>query len=89
MNYRMGEVTNSHFRNRRFFCISGQWYFSTRENLKSGPFSDKEGAEIELMFFLKHVNEGGIYAPIALDRATVPSHCFSGVICSDVGTLEI
>ncbi|MFT5691953.1 MAG: hypothetical protein ACI92E_001284 [Oceanicoccus sp.] len=79
MNYRMGEVTNNHFRNRRFFCISGEWYFSTRENLKVGPFPDKEEAEIELMFFLRHVDEGGIYAVMAPERAAASLHSFSSV----------
>ncbi len=75
MQYRIGEVTNNNFRNRRFFCISGEWYFSTRENLHVGPFFDKEEAEIELMFFLRHVNEGGIYANIASEQRVFSVHC--------------
>lgn len=80
MKYRIGEVTNSHFRNERFFCISGEWYFSTRENLKVGPFADREQSEIELMFFLRHVDEGGIYAAIAPQTNTVSPYGYSSTI---------
>lgn len=62
MHYRIGEEVSEHCRADRFFCISGQWYFATRENLQVGPFTQKEEAEIELMFYLRHLNEGGIYA---------------------------
>lgn len=43
-----------HIRNNRYFMISGQWYFSTRENLQIGPFSSFDEAEIELGYFLNH-----------------------------------
>ncbi len=62
MEIRCGESGNTHFRTARFFCISGDWYFSTRENLQVGPFSNRDEAEGELMLFLRHVNEGGIFA---------------------------
>jgi hypothetical protein len=42
-------------------------------------FPDKEEAEIELMFFLRHVDEGGIYAVMAPERAAASLHSFSSV----------
>lgn len=62
MQFRSGEVVATQFRTKRYFCISGEWYFSSRENLQLGPFPSLDDAEIELMLFLRHVNEGGIYA---------------------------
>lgn len=61
MQYRQGEDQGTHFRSDRFFCISGEWYFSTREAPQVGPFSDKEDAKAELMIYLRHTMEGGIY----------------------------
>jgi|ADIF01.1.fsa_nt_gi hypothetical protein len=66
MDYRNGETTNTHFRAKRFFCISGLWYFATRENLQVGPFAQQDDAELELIFFLRHLNEGGIYAKASM-----------------------
>lgn len=61
---RSGEGESPHFRTGRYYCISGEWFFSTRENLHIGPFDDRLDAEIELMFFLRHLGEGGIYTDI-------------------------
>ena len=62
MQYRNGETTGTFFRTDRFYCICGEWFFSTRENLQIGPFANKGDAEAELMLFLRHAGEGGIYA---------------------------
>ena len=62
MQCRRGEVENTHFRIDRYFCISGEWFFSTRENLQIGPFANKEDAQVELMLFLRHLREGGVFA---------------------------
>ena len=62
MEYRAGEAGTENSRTPRYFCISGQWYFSSRENLQMGPFPSLDDAEMELLMFLRHVNEGGIYA---------------------------
>ncbi len=51
-------------RTERYFCISGQWFFATREMLQVGPFASREDAEVALMLFLRHVGEGGIYADL-------------------------
>lgn len=62
MDYRAGETGTGNSRTPRYFCISGQWYFSSRENLQMGPFPSMDDAEMELLMFLRHVDEGGIYA---------------------------
>ena len=62
MDCRAGEAGTKNSRTPRYFCISGQWYFSSRENLQMGPFSSLDDAEMELLMFLRHVGEGGIYA---------------------------
>ncbi len=59
---RSGEGINTRFRTERYFCICGEWFFSTRENLQIGPFQNRDDAEVELMFVLRHLGEGGIYA---------------------------
>ncbi|MGK0499569.1 MAG: hypothetical protein ACJAYG_001211 [Oceanicoccus sp.] len=58
---REGEQGAGHTRAARFFCISGEWFFSTREDLKIGPFSNQDEAQIGLALYLSHVDEGGIY----------------------------
>ena len=62
MQWRAGETVEGTSRAPRFFCIFDQWYFSTRENLQVGPFPSLDDAELELLIFLRHVDEGGIYA---------------------------
>ena len=59
---RNGEAEARHIRANRYFCISGQWFFSTREYLQVGPFLTKDDATIELSFFLRHRDEWGGYA---------------------------
>lgn len=61
MQYRQGEQSGMFFRSDRFFCISGEWYFSTRESPQVGPFTLKSDAEAELMIYLRHTVEGGIF----------------------------
>ena len=46
------EPTNR-FRTSRYFCVSGDWYFSTRENKDFGPFSSREHAEVALSRYLE------------------------------------
>lgn len=62
MQCRSGEVANAHGRTDRYFCISGEWFFSTRENLQIGPFLTYDAAEVEMIMFLRHMQEGGINA---------------------------
>lgn len=62
MQYREGETQAIPYRVGRFYCIGEQWYFSCRENLQVGPFISLEMAENGLQNFLRHVDEGGIFA---------------------------
>ena len=41
------------FRTDRFFLVSGQWYFSTRENRDFGPFQNRSEAENKLIQYLE------------------------------------
>ena len=41
------------FRTSRYFCISGEWYFSTRENKDFGPYVNREHAEMALSRYLE------------------------------------
>lgn len=49
---RTGEPGPVPFRSSRFFCVRGQWYFTTREGFDSGPFASRERAETGLRRFL-------------------------------------
>ena len=61
MEYRTGEFTNSSIRTDRYYRVCSEWFFSTREKVAIGPFASRDEAEAELMLFLRHINEGGIY----------------------------
>ena len=41
------------FRTSRYFCVSGDWYFTTRENKDLGPFLSREHAEMALSRYLE------------------------------------
>lgn len=61
MQCRRGENVNSNPRTSRYYSVCGEWFFSTREKVSIGPFASREEAEGELMLFLRHIGEGGIY----------------------------
>lgn len=63
MQYRRGEsASKTWYRSDRLFCLNGQWFFSTRENINMGPFASRAEAEIELAQFIRHVSDGrGLY----------------------------
>jgi hypothetical protein len=50
---RAGENGNVPNRANRFFNVSGEWYFSTREGAPMGPFDDRREAEQGLFDFLE------------------------------------
>jgi len=50
---RAGESGNVPSRASRFFSVSGEWYFSTREGAPMGPFDDRREAEQGLFDFLE------------------------------------
>lgn len=41
------------FRNERYFCTNGEWYFETRNGGQYGPYSSKKEMEAELLLFLR------------------------------------
>jgi hypothetical protein len=43
----------SYFRTDRFFRVSGEWYFTTRENEDFGPFATHQQAENSLARYLE------------------------------------
>ena len=50
---RAGELGGVPHRANRFFAVSGEWYFSTREGAPMGPFDDRREAEQGLFDFLE------------------------------------
>ncbi len=61
MTCRAGEEDKTHFRTDRYYCIDGKWYFTTREKIEMGPFDTHKDAESELMLYMRHSEEGGLY----------------------------
>ena len=68
MTCRAGENDRTWFRNERFLCINGEWYFLTRENTQEGPFDTKREAEMELMLFLRHANDDMYSAAVSSEH---------------------
>jgi hypothetical protein len=66
MNNRSGEKAKSWFRSERFYSVSGDWYFTTREAMELGPFPSRKDAEAELMLFMRQANNN-----------TLPSNAFT------------
>ncbi len=60
MKCRQGETEAHKVRSKRFYSINDDWYFSTRENLQVGPFTDRESAEDALHLFLNLIHEDKI-----------------------------
>ena len=52
-NIRKGETAAYPFRSERIFNANGGWYFSTREEMEVGPFSDRPEAHAALLEFLR------------------------------------
>ena len=50
---RAGEMNEVPPRRNRFFVVSGDWYFKTREGAPMGPFDDRREAEQGLCDFLE------------------------------------
>ena len=57
MVVRVGETNKTWFRGERFLCISGLWYFVTREFTQEGPFDNRSEAELELILYIRHTND--------------------------------
>ncbi len=45
------------FRSNRFFSVGEKWYFSTREGFDSGPYANKNRAELSLQRFLQIITK--------------------------------
>jgi len=53
MQHRAGENSPIPFRNQRYFCANGVWFFETRGGKQLGPFVSKQEMEAELMMFIR------------------------------------
>ncbi len=51
--HRVGESQPIPFRNDRYFCVNGVWYFEARGGKQIGPFISKKEMEAELMMFIR------------------------------------
>lgn len=52
--HRAGEHdTSIPFRNERYFCNNGEWFFETRNGGQLGPFENKNEMEAELLMFIR------------------------------------
>lgn len=51
--HRAGEASTIPFRNERYFCANGVWYFETRGGKQKGPYTDKREMEGELLMFIR------------------------------------
>lgn len=51
--FRAGEHNTIPFRNERYFCANGVWYFETRGGKQMGPFADKREMEAELLLYIR------------------------------------
>jgi hypothetical protein len=51
--HRAGENSNIPFRNERYFCMNGEWFFETRGGGQQGPYDNKQEMEGELLLFIR------------------------------------
>ncbi len=56
MECRAGENQKRWFRGDRFFCVNGEWYFSTREQTDVGPFGSESEARQGLGRYTQQIN---------------------------------
>jgi len=54
--HRAGEDSVIPFRNERYFCANGVWYFETRGGQQQGPFQNKNEMEGELLLYIRAQN---------------------------------
>lgn len=54
--HRSGEEQPIPFRNERYFCANGVWYFETRGGKQQGPFINKQEMEAELLLFIRETS---------------------------------
>ena len=51
--HRAGESSNIPFRNERYFCTNGVWFFETRGGNQQGPYVSKHEMEGELLLYIR------------------------------------
>jgi len=51
--HRAGEDNSIPFRNERYVCIHGVWFFETREGKQQGPYINKQEMQAELLCFIR------------------------------------
>ncbi|RDH82534.1 MAG: hypothetical protein DIZ80_09620 [endosymbiont of Galathealinum brachiosum] len=51
--HRAGESCTIPFRNERYFCANGVWFFETRGGKQQGPFLTKNEMEGELVMYIR------------------------------------
>ncbi len=54
--HRAGEHNPIPFRNERYFCANGSWYFEVRGGVQKGPYANREEMEAELLLFIREQN---------------------------------
>lgn len=54
--HRTGESKTVPFRNKRYYCANGSWYFEARGGVQKGPFANKEEMQAELLLFIREQN---------------------------------
>jgi len=57
MTVRLGEADKGWFRSERYLHVNDLWYFTTREMTEEGPYMTKQDAEMELMLYIRHMND--------------------------------
>ncbi|WP_045855730.1 DUF6316 family protein [Teredinibacter purpureus] len=56
MAVRNGEIDEKvWYRNERFFCVDGSWFFSTREGTEIGPYTTRLGASNGLQLYVHYM----------------------------------
>ena len=55
--HRTGEDKNIPFRNERFFCTNGVWFFETRGGKQQGPFVSKAEMQGKLSTFIREQSQ--------------------------------
>jgi len=55
-HHRAGEHCPIPFRNERYFCANGVWFFETRGGKQQGPYLNKQEMEGELLLYIRKQN---------------------------------
>lgn len=61
MQVRIGESDKTWYRSERFLWTESGWFFLTREQTQEGPFRCRSDAERELTYYIRQMQQWGIY----------------------------